>query len=654
MTGYAEAAVKLQRDWDVNAQDLPFAKNVKGQALVSLVQKGLRYHHLSLTIDEVLTFTKCQDIWTNSVQNGRPSKQLTPSMFFFGPESERAEPETREVVLRPASSDPASTPDPTTNLIVPRKREVGPNGMNDSQPQPAPKRSRKTNLDRNGGRKSSAPPGSTPGGPTEAEIPDGHLPPAQDAQSPSAIEGPIEQPSPVLNGVRSDDRMDVDTDGEQQVEAPVEVMPLIAHTLTNGESKGIQVAPAKVANLGPSTSIVELPNNKQLMQAVWRPQDQHLIAVRGDSLCGVWKQQSVDGAKISTFQELVHFGEADESLVTAVAWEPNGSILAVATCSNNGGQLHLYDGQDLTLLETLPASQRAIIRLQWQKTGLRLVGLAPYDEQNIASTILLWDLSGAAAGPGPLSVTVPETLEDLDCAFCDGNGMACAAGGQAVYHCRAFSELEVEQKWTSQSPDGLDRWAFVKCSWRNQAEALLVAASSETGRIWLPARDLLKQDAHQSAITGLQVRPYPAAGVKALSTSEFATSSVDGMIKVWKYESPSNSLSCISKLTLGSMQLLKTLAFSPDGFCLAGASYSNVRIWNAEHAYNQMASWQGSEDEWKGSNIKDEDLVSDGAMSSVTGDAASMVSENSLGWDTDSKQLAFALGSQVCCTKCTP
>jgi len=52
-SGYAEAAVKLQRDWKVDAESLPFAKSIKGHALVHLVQKGLRYHHLSLTIDEV-------------------------------------------------------------------------------------------------------------------------------------------------------------------------------------------------------------------------------------------------------------------------------------------------------------------------------------------------------------------------------------------------------------------------------------------------------------------------------------------------------------------------------------------------------------------------------------------------------------------------
>lgn len=63
--------MKLQRDWKVDIDNLSFAKYIKGQALISLVQKGLRYHHLSLTVDE----------------NGQQTKSLVPTMFFFGPES---------------------------------------------------------------------------------------------------------------------------------------------------------------------------------------------------------------------------------------------------------------------------------------------------------------------------------------------------------------------------------------------------------------------------------------------------------------------------------------------------------------------------------------------------------------------------------------
>ena len=45
VTGFNETALKLLKDWQcVLPQDLSFAPNIKGHALVDLVQKGLLYH----------------------------------------------------------------------------------------------------------------------------------------------------------------------------------------------------------------------------------------------------------------------------------------------------------------------------------------------------------------------------------------------------------------------------------------------------------------------------------------------------------------------------------------------------------------------------------------------------------------------------------
>lgn len=52
LAGYGEAAVKLQRDWNIVPQGLPFANRIKSRALISLVQQGLRYYHLAKTIDQ--------------------------------------------------------------------------------------------------------------------------------------------------------------------------------------------------------------------------------------------------------------------------------------------------------------------------------------------------------------------------------------------------------------------------------------------------------------------------------------------------------------------------------------------------------------------------------------------------------------------------
>lgn len=51
--GYGEAAVKLQRDWHPDPQNLPFAQHIKTHALVVLMQKGLQYHEIEHSFDQV-------------------------------------------------------------------------------------------------------------------------------------------------------------------------------------------------------------------------------------------------------------------------------------------------------------------------------------------------------------------------------------------------------------------------------------------------------------------------------------------------------------------------------------------------------------------------------------------------------------------------
>ncbi|KAI9833415.1 MAG: hypothetical protein M1826_007513 [Phylliscum demangeonii] len=70
-SGFDEAAVKLQRDWNVDPQRLPFADFVKTHALVTLLHKGLQYCELE-----------------RLVENG-PSRPLWDSIF--GPPPPRPE-----------------------------------------------------------------------------------------------------------------------------------------------------------------------------------------------------------------------------------------------------------------------------------------------------------------------------------------------------------------------------------------------------------------------------------------------------------------------------------------------------------------------------------------------------------------------------------
>lgn len=57
--GHGEAAAKLQRDWLVDPQTLPFAQRIKTHALVSLVQKGLLYHQIEQSVGQVSRRRMC-------------------------------------------------------------------------------------------------------------------------------------------------------------------------------------------------------------------------------------------------------------------------------------------------------------------------------------------------------------------------------------------------------------------------------------------------------------------------------------------------------------------------------------------------------------------------------------------------------------------
>jgi len=498
----------------------------------------------------------------------------------------------------------------------------------------------------------------------DIDIPNGHPTSTSDVRSPSATEPGPDENGIYVNGIKHDDRMDVDDDpldADRQANEPsVELINLPLHTLANGASVGVQVAPAKVAILTPSTIVLNTQDRpvvgsprptRNVTRVSWRPGHPNIITTMGDNFCGTWKltdraAKSEDGVP---FESLVESGESE--FMSALAWEPNGEVFALATYSNQTGQLHLFDGQELALLEALPASQRAITSLRWHEQGLRLLGIAPYDADgnstdSSGSSILLWDLSKAPTLGGPLSISVPEILVDMDAASYNGEGIVCAAGQHSVYLCRAYSELELAERWTSDA-NGNDQWTFVRCAWYN-SDAILVAASAETRCIWMPSKGVTKKDVHEGPITALELRPRVAASTTSAWKQEFATSSMDGTAKVWRYDQETSSILCIYKLIIGHASPLMTLSYSPDGFCLAGASYDTIRIWNAEHGHNHMATWKGESDNWNGSQLRDDDIMSVGGVSSLNGDAVQTSADHALTWDSESKKLAFGLGSQVC------
>lgn len=579
-------------------------------------------------------------------------------MFFFGPESAKPPPELPEEP-GPSATSPAGLNAPLHNKV----RDAVSQGFPDVPAQPAPKRSRKGERNGSAGRKPSASAGRHGNmSAMDVDMTNGHPTSWTDARSPSATETGADNNAHLVNGARTDDRMDLDEESlaadQANHESHVEVTQPQLHTLTTGASIGVQVAPAKVANLSSSSYLLEIPSSsgpeefRSITRTAWRPGENDILATMGDSFCGVWKptNQLSDPNNPPQFHELVDHTEM--KLVSALAWDPDGDILAVATYSDPSGEILLFDGQELNLMEALPASQKAITTMRWHTQGLRLLGIAPYSSdiadtaQNTGSTILLWDVSRSPNIAGPLSISVPEILMDMDCASFGTSGVVCAVGGTSIYHVRAFSDLSIEHTWTS-DPSENHQWTIVRCAWRGPTNGTVVAASGDSGCLWLPGQNVIKREAHEAPITALELRPHPPSTASSSSNIEFATSSTDGTVKVWQYDEGDGVIISLCKLTVGHASPVMTISYSSDSFCLAGASYDTVRIWNAEHGYKNMATWKGEPESWGGSKLKEDDIMSVGGMSGMNGDAPQAIADHTLAWDAESKKVAFGLGSQV-------
>lgn len=592
-------------------------------------------------------------------------------MLFFGPESARpslqqdedatgeSETGTNRQDLSPKSASARKHP-----------REGGPNGAADQVAQPAPKRSRKTAPNDHGHDIEKQQPQQNAGSMIEDQIPmgvdhhDGHansassdsVPPVPEAgsSSPSEPDQDTDMDMGVGNGVAQGFEMGNGAFAgagigvfEPPDQEPMNELSPAIPTLDSGRSLAVQFLPAKNDEsdlLLPESMVLHVADEAHVMDASWRPTDPTVLAASGIDFVGVWKipnQPSPPGAVLPPFQNVIE--RRDDQMVSAMAWEPGGTMLAIAVFDNHtAGAIRIYDGQEPVLIESLPAAQRLITTLRWQKVGSRLMGFAAGIEE---SSLVLWDLSGSAPLAGAFSITVPEQVHDISWASHGNTGIVCAAGDGVVYQCRAVPDLVIEQKWTS-TPADPTSWNLVKCSWGSEEAAIIVAACASPPMLWVPAKNVYARDIHNGAVTCLDLRPGQVVHPDRAPYCDFATCSVDGSVKIWRYSDHPASIECLFKLSMIDTVPVLGLSYTPDGHAMAAASYNKVVLWNAEKRGPPLAKWEGNENTWGGAYLKRQRRVSLGETMSEDGvreDAG-----HSLTWDAESRKLAFALGNQVC------
>lgn len=610
-------------------------------------------------------------------------------MFYFGPESAQRLPTPNgNLDEDEAKSDSNSSPQPRPGKVLSRKvpRE---NGISYESEGRAVKRSRRSNgntttngnlaqggdssveMDQNGyptttatnnhwdvtGRRDMAAAGS-------------HSPP------PAAVAGTgtgAGAGSTTTGGMSMSISMDVDVDAAEGDETKadanatarakatatanadddaLQVQPTASRppTLTNGCSVGVQSD--KVAELGPGTTVLRVPD-KNVTHATWNPRDPSVLATGGSTLCRIWSlaypQPSPDpsttamAAKQYTHVDL--FDPMDTSFVTSMAWSPDGEYLAIARYTPAPTASGAISIRTKTggIVDELPGGQDMVLNLSWNTSGALILGVA--HSTDAASTLVVWDAqSGAAMQPFQLPTAV------LDAAWTDDRSfIVCGAGiiGTSHVENRAIYALQTQHsdsgapyEWSKIRFDPLTRSVAVAAEFSGDLAIIDAASTFRTHK------------AHDTDITALVYQPLssPAAHTDA-SPRLLATSSTDGSVKIWDATRP---FALIHRFSLGRGSPALAVSFTPDGYLVAAASWNKVLFWHAEGGGMPRATWRGREGEWgtRGAGVEGEGwkgMNGDGMRDEEGEGEGEAEGEpvGSLSWDADGGKVAYGLGDQV-------
>ena len=433
---------------------------------------------------------------------------------------------------------------------------------------------------------------------------------------------------PTANG------MDLDEDADAPGSPASDNAPLI-QTLTNGESKGVQSD--KVAELGAQTSILTVSETSHVMHTAWNPKDPTILATSGEALCRLWfisRSAAFDDNLNHQSQlhvDLLDSSHSHGSLVSTMAWDPTGEILAVATRDDNSewvGAVSLWSKAGKALDE-LPAVQDMVLKLRWSPSGKQLLGITT--SGHATSSLTLWDIDSSQAMPPyqlPNVITDAAWTSNQQLTICGNNLIASSLlENQNIITLNTRSEPAAQQNWYHLSYDS-----------RTHTTALAAEETAVLGLI--DSSDSLRTIvAHEAEITALAYQPvtnlsaYPASAPRLL-----ATSSLDGFIKVWDAKRP---FDMVHILSLGHSAPATAMSFTPDGYLVAAANWNRVLIWNAEAGGLPKASWKD------GMGKLPKGMLTNGNGVSEDEDELGGDGSCSLSWDAENGKLALGFGSQV-------
>ncbi|KAL8833716.1 MAG: hypothetical protein Q9170_004115 [Blastenia crenularia] len=601
-SGYGEAAVKLQRDWNQDPQSLQFAQHIKTHALVLLVQKGLQYYEIEQSI--------------NQNENHFLSKA------FFAPGVGRATSSPRGDASQ-AESNGKARGSPRARKH-PRESSTA-NGLNLELPlsAPAAKRNRRINGNTTTGNEPAITNGERRGS-DSMDIDQNGSPQHEPPEPKSSLDSPAGEGQTVAAGAG----MEVDDDAPE----PNDHDPRMS--LTNGPSVGVQSD--RVADLGPETSVLTVPQ-RNVLHTAWNPTDPLLLAVAGDALCRIWTITSQDRPN-PNYRYVDILEQSDGSTVTAMAWSPSGGMLAVATRNDDTervGEVSVWSQYGKSL-DSLLATQDMLITFKWNPSGTHLLGITSSGVDS--STLTIWDVCSSQALP---SISLDHVATDA--VWCDAHRFI-VCGHSLVAECiidqtntlsfNNRTEAELQCNWTYVRHDSITECVAIAAE-----DSGTLAVLNADGQIHTTT-------AHNAEITAIAFEPiYDPLSYVPSSPRRLATSSLDGDIRIWDATMP---FSILHILDFGRATPPMAISFTPDGYLVAAANSNRVLFWNAETGGLPKAVWRG--DPGYGIEFSNKREESNGA---VYMDGDSGIGEedegcaHSLSWDANGGRLAYGSGSQI-------
>ncbi|KAI1780978.1 WD40 repeat-like protein [Hypoxylon cercidicola] len=604
---YRETAVKFQKEWHVEKphQQLDFAQHVKSHALVNVINKGLLYNSLERD-------------YAQSQQVPRDAVAALAELGIFGPLQANAPPfQHEEQQLQQQADkmdeDDEAEPEAAATAQVTSGGEVENNRkrQGDRQQQPPllngspAKRPRLSNGYENGVDAATTPmelDGQNHG--------DNHA-------YPSPKEG--EQ---VLTPIPR-------TDGPEQGTQVEKVEELAAETTFIPLGSVLDDAPT----YSPTTALARINGESApvLLHCQWHPRDPTILAAAGtDALARIWNVSRgattdpasdghVNGAA-PNFHVLVEDDMQPRATVTSMAWNGDGTVIAVATDSGSKARIDLWN-TDGAHLQRFEVAEPPVIKIRWNPDNATILGIAP-DNGEILITIyqagtsntITYTLQQHDLDSDPLDVAWISESEFL---VCGGNllmALRCANG-----------EITEIRKFETREGDSLTKVQF---DWRTS----LVATCGEKGfvDIWDSSGKRREIGAHCDTVTALAWQPLqqpvqPFAGDERL----LASGGEDGAIFIWNALAPAGKAKC--SMTMGPP--IVALAFTPDGAFIAGATSERILIWKVGDHSIPRASWSRA--------------PHPGWLSPQPNPESDEEDEHCLGWDATGHKLAYGVNSRL-------